>query len=251
MQTIALALLALAPAQDDEAKKRRLGELFKQMGELQQEAAKLLEELSGGDRSKQDAIMREVMRKNAPKMADQMEGAQRASNERNASASLKTLATASADFRANDRDNNRLQDFWVGDVSGLYRVDPGDGAVKLIEISIASADARPCVPLEKAGAFGKSKLVALPAPGSAQAGYRYAAVPKFQNDAGAEEAYHAGDGRCHAMFGFCAWPADYGTTGKLSFLITENNTVWRKDTGGKPVEVTPADPRAAGWAKLD
>src|SRR5689334_9677177 len=38
---------------------------------------------------------------------------QRASNERNASASLKTLASAEADFRANDRDNNKINDFWT------------------------------------------------------------------------------------------------------------------------------------------
>src|SRR5688572_14573808 len=103
MRTLIIALLALAPAQDDEAKKKRLGELVKQMGDIQQEAEKLLEELSGGDRSKKDAIMMEVMRKHAPKMAGQMESAVRGANESNASASLKTLASANADFRGNDR----------------------------------------------------------------------------------------------------------------------------------------------------
>jgi len=45
---------------------------------------------------------------------------QRASNERNASTSLKTLSSAEADFRANDRDWNHVNDFWTGDVKGLY-----------------------------------------------------------------------------------------------------------------------------------
>ncbi|HVR83252.1 MAG TPA: type II secretion system protein, partial [Planctomycetota bacterium] len=45
---------------------------------------------------------------------------QRASNERNASTSLKTLTSAEADFRANDRDWNHVNDFWTGDVKGLY-----------------------------------------------------------------------------------------------------------------------------------
>ncbi len=63
----------------------------------------------------------------------------RDSNERNACVSLKTLATAEADFRANDRDGNRIQDFWTGDVAELYHL----GAAKLIETSIAEADAKP------------------------------------------------------------------------------------------------------------
>src|SRR6516165_7868464 len=45
---------------------------------------------------------------------------QRASNERNASTSLKTITAAQADFRANDRDGNHVNDFWTADVKGLY-----------------------------------------------------------------------------------------------------------------------------------
>src|SRR5215470_12680160 len=65
---------------------------------------------------------------------------QRASNERNASASMKTLATANADFRSNDRDGNHVNDFWVYDVAGFYTIYPPgasstDASLKLIEIS--------------------------------------------------------------------------------------------------------------------
>src|SRR6187455_327077 len=45
---------------------------------------------------------------------------QRASNERNASTSLKTLSSAEADFRSNDRDWNHVNDFWTANVAGLY-----------------------------------------------------------------------------------------------------------------------------------
>src|SRR5579859_2168271 len=81
---------------------------------------------------------------------------QRASNERNASTSLKTLTSAEADFRANDRDWNHVNDFWTADVKGLYTMtsaavsgannSTSDPAIKLIELSIASADADPAVP---------------------------------------------------------------------------------------------------------
>src|SRR5712671_4146864 len=76
---------------------------------------------------------------------------QRASNERNASTSLKTLTSAQADFRANDRDGNKVNDFWTANVAGLYTMTSAavignsnsstDPAIKLIELSIASADA--------------------------------------------------------------------------------------------------------------
>lgn len=69
------------------------------------------------------------------------------SHERNASASLKTLATAEADFRANDRDGNGRNDYWRSDVAGLFTLIPKGGtdrdAIRLIEVSITAADDRP------------------------------------------------------------------------------------------------------------
>src|SRR5215470_5957140 len=76
---------------------------------------------------------------------------QRASNERNASTTLKTLTSAEADFRANDRDWNHVNDFWTADVKGLYTMtsagargaagDAADPPIRLIELIAAAADA--------------------------------------------------------------------------------------------------------------
>src|ERR1044071_8976237 len=82
---------------------------------------------------------------------------QRASNERNASTSLKTLTSAEADFRSNDRDGNKVNDFWTGNVAGLYTMTNAtitgntansttDPALKLIELSLASADSDSTTP---------------------------------------------------------------------------------------------------------
>src|SRR5688572_15305987 len=82
--------------------------------------------------------------------------AQRPSNERNASTSLKTITTAEADFRSNDRDGNRAMDFWTLDVYALYGMmgisgssttAPADTAsavnvIKLLEPALAGADGR-------------------------------------------------------------------------------------------------------------
>src|SRR5438874_4917536 len=81
-----------------------------------------------------------------------LQSSNRASNERSASTSLKTLSTAEADFRANDRDWNHVNDFWTFNVCGLYSLTScaiggaagasttADPAIKLIEISVATAD---------------------------------------------------------------------------------------------------------------
>ena len=260
MKTLAIAYLALlivpAAAQDDvEAKKKRLGQLMKQMTEVQKEAQKLLDELSGGDRSRYDAIVKEVMEKHAPELAADMGRAQTNANERNASATLKSFASAQADFRANDRDFNRVNDYWVADVSGLYRVVSGE-AIRLIEEAAATADAKPCVPMDQAGALAgtprehPAKLVALgkPAP---KTGYWFVAVEKVEDEKGIAAKYNDGSGRNPRQFGLCAYPAEYGKTGKSTFILNEWNTVWKKDTGGKPVDLFPADPAKSGWSKLD
>jgi len=176
-------------------------------------------------------------------------------NERAAWVALKPMSTAQADFRANDRDGNKVPDFWVADVSGLYRIDTGV-PLKLIERSAATADAKPCVPLDKEGKFPgaagehASKLIGLEKP-SPKAGYWFAAVENYEDGKGAPARYDAGNGRNPSRFGICAYPAEHGKTGRLSFIINEMNTVWKKDTGGKPVDVFPADPGRSGWTRLD
>src|SRR5262245_35740700 len=78
--------------------------------------------------------------------------AQRSASERSASTSLRTIATANHDSRANDRDGNRITDFWTGDVAGLALIVPQmssgpqpsvpfSAAIRLLDLSMAGADA--------------------------------------------------------------------------------------------------------------
>ncbi len=182
-----------------------------------------------------------------------------ASSERNASATLKTLATAQADFRSNDRDNNLVNDFWVADVYSLYALCPlitgqdrqepdpkpdRSKAILLIEPSAAGADAAP------ANVPGR---LAAPEKPVAKAGYFFRAVEKDETgEPYGEDTDRRGEKfRNRSRFAFCAYPAEYGKSGKLTFLLTEDNTIWRKDTGGKPVTQLPADMAKEGWSKLD
>lgn len=171
---------------------------------------------------------------------------QRASNERNASTSLKTLTSAEADFRANDRDWNHVNDFWTGDVKGLYTLTSAavsgngnsttDPIIKLIELSIASADADGSL-ITAGGENAALSTFAIP---SAKAGYWYQALILDNAAAGTAEATYQLDtngtpamGSCHnfAKFGFAAFP-DSQAGGKYVYMVNENNTIFRSATSG-------------------
>jgi len=206
---------------------------------------------------------------------------QRASNERNASTSLKTLASAEADFRANDRDWNHVNDFWTYDIRGLYTLTSAavtggtpnstlDPSIKLIELSVASADG-------DSGTAGTTEYVDITyfAVPSSKAGYWYQALIA-DNTLGAvlEATYKLDTGGIPTMgsvhntskFGFCSYP-DSQSSGKYVFIVNENNTIFRSATTGSvrgsnsnppgPLSLTaysswPSDSDLKSyWSKLD
>ena len=166
----------------------------------------------------------------------------RARNERHPWSPLKTLATAQADFRGNDRDGNRVQDFWVRDVAGLYYLKPegSDERIQLIELSVANADDTACTESAAAGhAYAP------------RAGYAYRALIFYEDAAGAKQVYEDERGRNPSKFGFIAVPVGPGAEERDSYLINEGNTVLRKPLKGARVDTFPRDPLKAGWAKID
>jgi type IV pilus assembly protein PilA len=204
---------------------------------------------------------------------------QRASNERSASTSLKTLASAEADFRSNDRDGNHVNDFWTANVSGLYTMTNSsitgnsnsslDPVIKLIELSVASADADGTV--ESAG--GENAPLSLVAVASSKSGYWYQALTNDGAVTGSESTYRQDTGGSPTMglvhnywkFGFTTWP-DSLSSGKYVFVIDENNTIFRSALTGSilPGPAVPPGPAAAPydsypasadlksyWSKLD
>src|SRR6185436_4993417 len=159
-----------------------------------------------------------------------------------------------ADFRANDRDWNHVNDFWTGDVKGLYTMTaaevrgagtaPKDPPIRLIELSVASADADSTL----IAAGGEN--MALSQPSAPKAGYWYAALLLDLTLKDKEEATYKTDtggtppmGKCHntSKFGFAAVP-DSAWTGKYVFRVNENNTVFREALTGKPREGSKTPP---------
>jgi prepilin-type N-terminal cleavage/methylation domain-containing protein len=166
---------------------------------------------------------------------------QRASNERNASASLKTLASAEADFRANDRDADRIQDFWTEDISCLYGLIPvgSSDMIKLIELSVAGADFNRSTQATSAtGAAGPAYVnptnYTVNAP---KAGYWYKAAVNDEeasvyatNTSGVvDTAGTVGttNGRNHSKFAFIAFPDSF-SAGRAAFFINEGNTIFKR-----------------------
>src|ERR1043166_7178419 len=162
----------------------------------------------------------------------------RLSNERSASVALRTVATAEADFQSNDRDGNKKNDFWVGDVAGLRTLKVEGQELQLIEISVAQADAFP---------LGPSGVR------TSKSGYWYATIPKAPDGKPyAQTVDGKTDYRNPAAFAACAWPAEYGSAGKLTFIVNEDKAAFKKDLGkGERVQQWPADPKAEGWSPLD
>jgi len=184
-------------------------------------------------------------------------GSQEMSNERNASASLKTIASAEADFRANDRDGNRVNDFWTGDVAGLYTLkDAAGNNLMLIELSVALADSAPLEAGAASGRYVAPSTFGNPGP---KAGYHFRVMTQ-DNSGGKSDPYATstgGDpdlGKVHSLsaFGFCAFPAEYGVTGTKTFIINEGNTILWKDTQGEPVLEWPSDADLkSGWTRVE
>ena len=175
---------------------------------------------------------------------------QRASNERNAAASLKTICVADVDFRSNDRDANKINDFWTGDVAGLYCMTAADvkgnrdEMMKLIEISVAGAD---FAPLPDGAAGGEYASIDRVTPRAPKAGYHFAALQL--NTEG--KPYHDGSLRNPVEFGFCAFP-QAKAAGRSVFIISEGNTIFRRQADLSPLRQWPTDDELRmSWSKLD
>lgn len=149
----------------------------------------------------------------------------RASNERAVSAALKTLTSAQADFRSNDRDANKVQDFWTGDVAGLYYLKPAGShePIKLIEQAVADAD--PSRPGAKP--YCGYWFVAMDVDDTGQP-YRQDTEREWPGDRGPGH-------RNRSKFGICAYPAEWGRTGSAVFFVNEGNTIFKNTKKPGPI----------------
>ncbi len=182
----------------------------------------------------------------------QKQAGNKASNEAAASASLKTLASAEADFRANDRDQNRVNDFWTGDVASLFTLKPPGNLppIQLIDPALAAADGAPLDDKTTAQLLGSG-----PAPRS---GYWFRMMTTDRSSEkpepyGMDTGGTPNLGKVYNLgrFGVCAYPEEYGVSGTLTFILNEGNTIFSKDIGGEPLLEWPDDLELRSWKRMD
>jgi prepilin-type N-terminal cleavage/methylation domain-containing protein len=165
---------------------------------------------------------------------------QRSSHERNASTSLKTLCVAQADFKANDRESNKVNDFWTADVKGLYTLTSltatgntggtTDPPLRLIDLSIAAADADSAT----YPAGGENMDVTQFGVVANKGGYWYAALTQDSNLSGPEALYKQDTGGILPMgsvhnvnrYAYLCFP-DSPSYGKYVFMVNEGSAVFR------------------------
>lgn len=173
---------------------------------------------------------------------------QRGANEHSAAASIRTLLTAAADFKANDRDQNKINDYWTRDVAGFYNIYPistPGSTIKLIDAFVAAADATP----GGGTAFSTTNYAAQDisnyAPRAPKAGYWFFAldqdlttsppVPYRQVTETGGQAHHN-----ISIFALGAYPEHPGL-GKHLILVNEGGVIYRRGVIGnvRPVGTSP------------
>jgi prepilin-type N-terminal cleavage/methylation domain-containing protein len=200
----------------------------------------------------------------------------RSANERNASASLKTLMSAEIDFKENDRDGNGIRDFWTADVAGLYSMTSAavrgrkDDPIRLLNVTVAGADTSPLSAGSAGGEYRAITEFAFPAP---KAEYWYYAMNQDQG-ASPAQSYRQNTGGLLNMgnvhhlyqFAFMAYPNRYKYSGTSVFIINEAGTLMKSNPGRSIKSRESAPPGApisafrnwpndrtlkASWSKMD
>ncbi|MDI6733227.1 MAG: DUF2950 family protein [Planctomycetota bacterium] len=167
-------------------------------------------------------------------------GSKKSANEGSAAASLKLFVTSEATWYQGDNDGNGRKDYWTYDVSCLHRMYKADGASKmaLIAIDLARADAA-CATMDQSTAtFGVPTIENWAAVvTSAKSGYWFRAM--LFSDAAGTDSYKVNTVGTNAVaaahssnFGFMAAPDAWGSSGDNSFIVNQEGTVYKTDTGG-------------------
>lgn len=134
-------------------------------------------------------------------------------------ASLRSCANAQNIYRKTDYDGDGVYEYAHPYVK-LYATGQGGMPVRLIDGGFANASRD-----DPPGGVTTPK-----------SGYVFVDIVAHA-DGG---SYDDGEGNFEMNFGLCAVPSEYGKTGRNTFIIGADCTVYRKDTGGAPVTEYPS-----------
>jgi prepilin-type N-terminal cleavage/methylation domain-containing protein len=164
-------------------------------------------------------------------------------NQRNASASMKTIAAIETVWKAMDLDGTGGNDYWCRDVAGMYYMTvSGLNLFKAVPQDLAMADAFPNPP---------SDVQYLELRSRPKSGYWHVMVPDFwlsapsgsdanetrycQDAVGVNTSLTDGSGATvngnTERFASLAFPTSYGRTGQMVFLVTQSGVLWQRNPG--------------------
>lgn len=159
-------------------------------------------------------------------------------NEESALEALRRIKDAEEIFHMSDADHNGAHDYWTGDVATLNRF-----CRDRVDDSLALADACPVTQLQAAPG----------APPVPCHGYLFT-VLKTDEKGVPYQRDEDGDGKSNtntSHYASCAYPAQYGESGRRTFLLCERGPICAKDLGqagaGTPPSQWPKSPAADGW----
>ncbi|HEX5865489.1 MAG TPA: DUF2950 domain-containing protein [Casimicrobiaceae bacterium] len=166
-------------------------------------------------------------------------------NERSAIAVLRAYLDAQKDYAAKDRDGDGVLQYAQklgsspGKRDGLYW--PADAA--------KGEEASPFGPLvAESAAYLKGHKA-----GDAYRGYHFRILTRQGKSARGGAYSYVINGRMIAGFAMVAYPAQYGDSGVMTFIVSHNGKVFEKDLGRKSAEIgaklTAFDP-GAGWKEV-
>jgi hypothetical protein len=157
---------------------------------------------------------------------------------------LNTLRMAQENYCFRDADANGIQDWWVGDVSGLHRRIIQGKPLNLIDARDAELDGAPL-------RTDSGTLFQAPLNAPSKPGYRFAIIPK-----GADGSLYAEDldGDGHAFesrkgYAYSAYWEGEAARVADTLIMDQTGKVWRKSTGNLRVLQWPKDPSAEGWVR--
>jgi hypothetical protein len=177
--------------------------------------------------------------------ADEIVNRRVGGNERNAIYVLHAYLDAQRAYAARDRDGDGVLQYAQkitsasGKHDGLYW--PADEA--------KGEEASPFGPLlAEGGAYAKGRVA-----GDPYRGYYFRILTRQGKDAPGGAYGYVINGRMIAGFAMVAYPAEYGNSGVMTFVVSHNGKVYEKDLGKDSVRIgaqmTTFDP-GAGWKEV-
>jgi hypothetical protein len=177
--------------------------------------------------------------------ADEIVNRRIGSNERNAIVVLRAYIDAQRQYAARDRDGDGVRQYAQklgsapGKYDGLYWVADAARGEEVSPFGPLVAESAPYLKGHK--------------PGDAYRGYHFKILARQGKNAPGGAYNYIVNGRMIAGYALVAYPARYGESGVMSFMVSSNGRIYEKDLGRNSaaigLKMTSFDP-GPGWSAL-